>query len=279
MVEPSPSDLIEAHRHGDHGRLVAVLHGGPGAPGSACSLARALADQYTVIEPLQRRAGGTALTVARHVDDHAALLPARVAIVGWSWGAMLGLSYAAAYPERVTHLALVGCGTYDEASRARYRQRMADRLGDDGALLDALTRQLDEATEPGVQRALLAELGELAERAQSVDPIPHPDATPHPDANLPMDAAGHVETWADVLRRQASAKEPAAFAAIACPVRMFHGRDDPHPGSAIRDTLRRHIPQLGYTEFDGCGHRPWLERQARGEFLRALTTWLDAKPG
>lgn len=265
------SDLIEAHRHGDRGRLVAVLHGGPGAPGSVCSLARSLASRYTVLEPLQRRSGSRPLTVSRHVDDHAALLPARVAIVGWSWGAMLGLSYAAAYPERVTRLGLVGCGSYDEASRVCYRQRLAGRLGDDTVRFDTLARQLAEASTSVGHEPLLAELGELAERAQSVDPLPQLEP------RLPLDAAGHAETWADVLRRQASGQEPSAFAAITCPVVMFHGRDDPHPGPAIRDSLRRHIPQLDYFEFRDCGHRPWRERQARPEFMRTLTAWLDAE--
>lgn len=72
--------------------MVLVLHGGPGAPGSAAGLARALAGTFHVIEPLQRRSGGPSLTVARHVADLAQVV-ARCeeppALVGHSWGAML----------------------------------------------------------------------------------------------------------------------------------------------------------------------------------------------
>jgi pimeloyl-ACP methyl ester carboxylesterase len=40
------------------------------------------------------------------------------------------------------------------------------------------------------------------------------------------------------LRRQDDGIEPQAFAAITAPVLMIHGDDDPHPGVAIRETLR-----------------------------------------
>src|SRR5690349_16643701 len=128
---------IEVRRWGgerggrEGGQSVVVLHGGPGAPGSAAGLARALAPFFHVLEPLQRRAGSVPLTVARHVEDLAAVAPEPATLVGWSWGAMLGLSFAARYPSRVSRLVLVCCGTYDVASRALLRQTLDRRLGVD----------------------------------------------------------------------------------------------------------------------------------------------------
>src|SRR5688572_17590053 len=107
---------IEVRRYGSAGETVVVLHGGPGAPGCAAGLARVMAGEFVVLEPLQRRSGRVALTVARHVEDLAFVAPRPAVLVGWSWGAMLGLSFAARYPERVSALVLVGCGTYDERS-------------------------------------------------------------------------------------------------------------------------------------------------------------------
>ena len=85
-----------------------------------------------MLEPLQRRSSGSPLTVARHVADLAAVLPSGAALVGWSWGAMLALSFAAAYPGRARSLALVGCGTYDTTSRVAYEHALASRLGEEG---------------------------------------------------------------------------------------------------------------------------------------------------
>ena len=61
---------------------------------------------------------------------------------------------------------------------------------------------------------------------------------------------------------------------------MIHGDDDPHPGLAIRETLRPLLPQLEYVGIARGGHLPWLERDGRELCLRALHAWLrDAASG
>jgi len=263
------SDLIEVRRYGCGGPLVALLHGGPGAPGSMVSLARDLAGRFTVLEPLQRRSGGAPLTVARHVEDLAAVLPEGAALVGWSWGAMLALSFAAAHPGRANSLALVGCGTYDAADREVYERALVIRLGEAGL------RRVEELRRPMAGAAgaqgdrLLAALGRLMEEAQAYDALPE---TGDP---VRVDRQGHQETWADVLRLQAEGIEPAALASIRCPGLMLHGDDDPHPGPATFELLRRFKPHLQYRGFPRCGHKPWAEGHAREPFLAALRDWLE----
>jgi pimeloyl-ACP methyl ester carboxylesterase len=66
--------------------------------------------------------------VAQHVDDLLQLVDLPSVVVGHSWGAMLGLSFAARYPERVSKLVLVGCGTYDKVARARFRDNVSAGL-------------------------------------------------------------------------------------------------------------------------------------------------------
>jgi pimeloyl-ACP methyl ester carboxylesterase len=260
---------IEVRRSGDGGPCVAVLHGGPGAPGSVATLADALAGELAVSAPWQRRSGGVPLTVALHVADLAATVNVPTHVVGWSWGAMLGLSFAAAHPDAIRSLVLVGCGTYDEGSRAEYRARIDARLGPDGrAEMEALRVRLARARTQDEADEIVAARGELAGRAMAYDPIEDSSAP------LPVDARGHEETWNDVLRLQTDGVEPAAFAAITCPVLMLHGDADPHPGPSTRDVLRTFVPQLEYVELPRCGHAPWLERHAREPFLTTLHTWL-----
>jgi pimeloyl-ACP methyl ester carboxylesterase len=266
---------IEVRRYGSDGPEVVLLHGGPGAPGGMASLARDLAGKFRVREPLQRRSGSVALSVERHVEDLAAVAPSRAHVVGHSWGAMLGLSFAARHPERVTSLVLIGCGTYDAATRAEYQRALDARLGEaERAQIGELRRRLAEAGDSATRDSLLAELGRVFARADSVDLIAADDAD-----SLPADERGHGETWADVLRLQQQGIEPAAFAAIRAPVLMLHGDDDPHPGPATRDLLRRHVADLSYRGFARCGHDPWRERHARAAFLRALESWLHAPTG
>lgn len=234
-----------------------VLHGGPAAPGSVGDLARALGAWSRVHEPWQRRADDRPLSVARHVEDLAAVAPASAVVVGHSAGAMWGLSYAAAHPQRVLGLVLIGCGTYDTASRDLFRQRMDAARGEDGRRrYEALRADLAATTDEATRDRILTWLGELADAAMDPDALPLADDPDTP----PVDARGHAETWADHMRLQAEGAEPAAFAAYGGPVVLLQGTADPHPGEAIRDTLLPHLPQLVYEPLPGAGHCPWRSR-------------------
>jgi pimeloyl-ACP methyl ester carboxylesterase len=266
---------IEVRIYAGAGEPVVVLHGGPGAPGSAAGLAIDLAGDVEVWEPLQRRSGEVELTVDRHVADLHDVAPNPARIVGHSWGAMLGLSLAARYPERVHRLALVGCGTYDEASRAEYERRFEARV-DDAARerRKQIRTAMGSARDDDERDWLLAVRGAFAAEVQSVDALPDPEPEPDP---LPGDAAGHEETWRDVVRRQTAGIDPQSFSAIRAPVLMLHGDDDPHPGPMIRDTLRAYIPHLEYVGIARCGHEPWRERHGREPFLTTLRGWLHGE--
>jgi pimeloyl-ACP methyl ester carboxylesterase len=236
-----------------------------------------LADRFRVLEPFQRRstAGGPALTVAQHVADlHDVVAScARPALVGHSWGAMLVLAYAAAHPDSAGPLVLVGCGTFDTTARARLAQIIAERTTDD--VKRQLDRLADEVADPA---ARMAAMGRIMGRLYAFDPIENDErAADRSEAaaeQLPFDAAGHEQTWQDMLRLQAESVYPAAFRSIRSPVLMLHGSHDPHPGPMIRDGLRPLLPQLEYRELARCGHEPWHERAARDEFFAVLHEWL-----
>ncbi len=262
-------ETIEVREHGKTGPHVVVLHGGPGAQGSAASLAASLAPWARVHEPLMRKAGTLPLTMDQHAEDVSRVVPDRATYVGHSWGAMLALTYAALYPATVSSVILVGCGSYDEIAREEHARRTRAALGPQGvARVAALERRLSTTTDAGWRDSLLGQLGDAIERAQAVDPIGVTVADTTPDA------AGHDETWADVIRLQREGIEPVRFASISCPVLMLHGDKDPHPGMMIRDALQPHIPQLAYIGIHDCGHVPWYERHGREPFFRALRQWI-----
>jgi pimeloyl-ACP methyl ester carboxylesterase len=261
---------LRVQRHGDPGRTAVVLHGGPGAPGSADRLARALANPLHVLEPWQRWSSNIPLTVEQHVEDLADVISQhsagkKPALVGESWGAMLALAFASRHPDRVSALVLIGCGTFDPQARAR------------------LWRTLEERTTPEL-KARLADLEvqfpDEAERVVQVHGLSDPlytycRAADADDAIAYFDLKGHLESFHDMVRLQESGAYPAAFSAIECPVLMLHGTYDPHPGAMIRDSLEPHMPHLEYREFDRCGHTPWVERYARDRFLAQTRGWLE----
>ena len=258
-------------RHGEAGPCLIVLHGGPGARGSAAGLARGLAAGRGVLEPWQRGAAdGGPLSVDQHVADLRALAAAecpgeRPALVGHSWGAMLALAAVAAHPDSFGPLVLVGCGTFSPTARARYHAALRER---GGIALMADLAALEQG-EPDPDRRLLA-MAERLDAVFGVDLIPEA-------STASLDARAYAETWADMLRLQEAGVYPAAFAAIRAPVLMLHGAEDPHPGPLIRDSLLPFLPQLEYREFPRCGHYPWRERAAQAEFFALLSFWLGCQ--
>jgi len=179
---------------------------------------------------------------------------------------MLALAYGAAHPDAAACLALVGCGTFDTAARARLREILEERTSDElRARLEGLAEEYPDPEEQLRQRY------ELTRHFYSYDPVE--DEYPYEDPG-PLDMRAHTETWEDMVRQQEAGIYPAAFAAIRCPAAMFHGDYDPHPGRMIFEGLRLFMPQLEYLELERCGHSPWEERHAREPFFAGLSEWL-----
>jgi pimeloyl-ACP methyl ester carboxylesterase len=245
--------MLDFRTYGTAGREIILVHGGPGAPGELAPVGRALADTFRLLEPFQRSSGGPPLTVDVHIEDlrHFILSrssESRPALLGFSWGAMI----------------LVGCGTFDEVSRAQ------------------LNRTLEQRTNETIREA---------ERRASVLPTDDERLQATIAAHFPLyvfapvtvgmqierfDARGHIETWSDMLHLQNSGIYPSSFAAIKTPVLMLHGDFDPHPGPLIRSSLEPYLAQLEYRELSRCGHYPWVERYASEELYATIRGWVGA---
>lgn len=248
---------------------VAVLHGGPGALGSMAAVARTLATDWGVLEPLQ-----DALSIGAQVDELRAVLDQHAArpvtLVGSSWGAMLGLIFAAQQPGYVRKLILVGSGPLD----ARYASGIGEtRLGrlseDERRRLNALQASLDD---PAVadKSAALAAIGALTARADAYDPLPHNAG----GTDVRYEVFERVWAEAEELRARGGFLELARR--IECPVVAIHGEHDPHPAAGVCEPLAAILPDFRFILLDRCGHEPWIERQARDEFYRILQAELRA---
>jgi pimeloyl-ACP methyl ester carboxylesterase len=220
---------------------------------------------WGVLESLQ-----TAPSLEGQVDELYAVLSTHgqlpVALIGWSWGAMLSFITAARHPEAVRTLILVSSGVYE----ARYAPAiMATRLSrlddEDRRALDAAFRCLDDPA--ALDRdAALAFIGRtLKNKTDSVDLLADPDQDV-----IEVQSDIHHAVWADACALRESGELVALGRAIRCPVIAIHGDYDPHPLAGIREPLASVLDDFRVLTLERCGHYPWQERHARAAFFELL---------
>lgn len=242
---------------------VAVIHGGPGAPGSVAPVARELSNEWGVLEPLQTADSLQAqLDELRGVLEEDASLP--VALIGHSWGAMLSFILAAHYPTLVRKLILVDSGVYEARYAAHITQTSLSRLSEEERQeVAALTETLDDPAMTD-KDASLARFGALFTKADTYDPITLDTET------LGVQYQIHQRVWADAERLRATGELVALGKRIECPVVAIHGDYDSHPIEGIRDTLAPVVRDFRFILLEHCGHYPWIERHARDAFYQIL---------
>jgi len=242
---------------------LAVIHGGPGAPGEMAPVARELAAFMGVLEPFQ-----TAVTLDGQVQELRSMLlehgQAPVTLVGFSWGAFLSWLTAARYPTLVRKLILIGSPPFEERYAAAITKTRLDRLSSkERSEAQALIGQLDDPAE-GDKNPLLARLGVLLSHADAYDPVPFVDEAFHNQ----YDVFRGVWDEACELRKKQVLIQMAH--AVRCPVIAIHGDHDPHPAEGVNEPLSRECPDFRFILLPKCGHRPWIERNASDAFYEAL---------
>jgi pimeloyl-ACP methyl ester carboxylesterase len=232
-------------------------------------VARALALRWGVTEPLQ-----TAATLQGQVEELKDAIETHadppVMLVGFSWGAWLGYLLAAQHPTLALKLVLVGSGPYTAAYAAQITQTRMSRLDEAERAEMRSILALLAVPEVGDTRAAFARLGELAHKTDTVDPLDVPQ-TPGANDGLPrLDPADAARVLAEAQAMRASGALLAAGRRVRCPVVAIHGAADPHPVEGVRGPLSGVVAHFTCHVLARCGHKPWVERQARDEFYRIL---------
>jgi pimeloyl-ACP methyl ester carboxylesterase len=243
---------------------VAVIHGGPGAPGEMAPVARELSTVMGVLEPLQ-----TATTLEGQVRELKAVLEKRAALpvtlIGFSWGALLSFIFAARYSSLVRKLMLIGSAPYEEKYAANITQTRLSRLSEQERKQALFLMQTLNSPAVVDKNMPLARLGKLLSKADSYDPLPHDDEI----LECRYDVFQGVWEQAEQLR--SSGKLLELGKRVKCPVVAIHGDYDPHPAAGVVEPLSRILKDFRFILLEKCGHRPWLERSARDRFYDILT--------
>jgi pimeloyl-ACP methyl ester carboxylesterase len=242
---------------------VAVIHGGPGAPGEMAPVARELSLLRGVLEPLQ-----TKTTAAGQVEELAAVLKEHgdlpIILIGHSWGAMLSYIFTARHPSFVKKLILVSSGPFEAHYASGIMETRLSRLTrEERARFDKLSKALDDPTNSDRDTAF-AQLGELTSKADAYDALPHENDV------IAVDAALFESVWRDAAQMRSSGELLKLGRKIRCPVVAIHGDYDPHPAEGISAPLSRVVSDFRFMLLKQCGHYPWYEKYAKEPFYVLL---------
>jgi len=259
--------IVENHRtYGSAPYTVAVVHGGPGAAGEMAPVARALAHDRGIVEPLQ-----TATSLEGQVEELRVTLTSYTALpvvlIGFSWGAWLSYIVAAQYPALVRKLLLVASGPFDQRYVTQLQETRLQRLNaQDQTEWHAISRALRDPAAADTD-ALLARLGVLAFMTDTYDPIVSVSEVAQ-TINPQGDIFQRVWATAAEWRRNGTLLELGT--SIQCPVVALHGDYDPHPAAGVQRPLSVLLKDFRFVLLQHCGHTPWWERQARDSFYQAI---------
>ena len=253
-------------RYGAAPYHVAVVHGGPGAGGEMAPVARRLAAGRGVLEPIQTATSlpGQVAELSAVLEQHASL-PAT--LIGFSWGAWLSVLVAAHHPALVGKLILVGSGPFEERYVARLQEARLSRLGErQRAEFEAILSAL-AGPAAGDRDRLLARLGALTSETDAYDPIA--EEAPASD-RVPCRGDVYSRVWQEAAELRKSGALLESVQRLECPVLAIHGDHDPHPAEGVKAPLSAVVRDFRFVLLERCGHRPWIERQAREAFYARL---------
>lgn len=266
--------LTNVRLYGERPYGVAVVHGGPGAPGSVAAVARELSKAMGVLEPLQ-----TATTLEGQIEElHQVLvqygdLP--VTLIGHSWGAWLVYLMAARHPQAVAKLIMVGSGAFRSEYVKQLSQTRLSRLSpEERAEFNKLIAYLHNAESTGKDEKI-ARLGELAEKADSYAPIVI--KTDELDL-IKADGNMYASVWNEAAAWRSSGELLQYAQQLTCPVVAIHGDYDSSPAAGVQEPLAGLIQDFRFIVLERCGHSPWKETYAQERFYEVLREEITANP-
>lgn len=252
---------LAIRKYGQQPYRIGLLHGGPGAAGEMKPVAEKLSRDFGVVEFLQ-----TEKSIDGQVEElYKQLISSTeipVTLIGFSWGAWLGLLFAAKYPKLARKLILISSGSLENKYN---RDLMQIRL-------DRLTKQNREEAEKIItlinsnkaDNNTLKRFGELMTIADSFDYLP----VDNESIELNMDI--YQSVWAEASKLRDANGLTNCLTKIECPVVAFHGKFDPHPIEGVEKPLSERLKNFKMIHLEMCGHTPWKEKFAINTFYQLL---------
>lgn len=249
---------------------VAVIHGGPGAPGQVAPLAREISKLYGILEPLQTSNSieGQIHELKDTLENNAS---GTVTLIGHSWGAWLSYIFAAQYPQLVNKLILIGSGSYEEEYLAAMNNKRTSRLTkEENMRVENLMVLISDPNNEN-RKSILSEFGKLMSKADSFEPICLEDEI------LDFQPDVFQNCMKELTQLRKSKRLLDIGAKIKCPVIAIHGEYDSHAYEGVEKPLSRVVENFKFILLKDCGHYPWNELYAKDKFYEILHHEISCK--
>ena len=255
--------------HGE-GYPLLLLHGGGARAQSFEDIVPILAKQFTVYTYDLRGFGKTvrplqpALSSEGWREDALKFIDSfeleKVALGGWSLGAATALNFALAYPQRLSHLILIGAGGgpgVPAEDRSGFEERL--RLLENGANAEEIVAKTFEFTKKSFSRYT------LEHNPRAVEMVRHEHLSNDPQSYLEM-------LKANQNRQDINAR----LGEITCPTLIIVGDEDSRTPVANSEAFNKTIPNSFMKIIPNCGHhygyeQPEVTCRAMISFLKAFS--------
>jgi len=272
--------VINIRKYGSNPYSIAVIHGGPGAPGGMAPVAREISKKYGVLEPMQSEDSidGQVLELKELLERNGEF---PVILIGHSWGAWLSYIFASRYPNLVSKIILVGSGSFEDNYVSSMNSKRENRLTDEENLrVGVLFQLLNEPNNPN-KKEVFREFGELMTKADSFSPICIEDESldfqPIEDGSLDFQPEVFQNCMKEINKLRSSGELLELGRAIKCPVIAIHGEYDSHSFEGVENPLTRIIKDFKFILLKDCGHSPWNEIYAKDKFYEIIFNELDLR--
>lgn len=242
---------------------VAVVHGGPGTPGFMATVARELAKNTSVLEPLQTKNSidGQVEELAEVLKKHADI---PVILIGHSWGATLSCITAASHPDLIRKLILIGTVPPEEKGSLDNTPTLLDRLSEaERVKFLALAKLVWNGSEKN-RNETWGRFTRLIVKAETYAPLPIKDEV------LQYQLEINQAIGLEICRLLEDGELVKAVQQITCPVTAISGDYDPRLAEKVRASFKRMCKDFRFILLEKCGHVPWIERYARDQFFKVL---------
>ncbi|WP_372494659.1 alpha/beta fold hydrolase [Mycobacterium colombiense] len=280
MTEQSTSRTIRTrswkihYNEAGEGHPVVLLHGsGPGATGwsNFAPNIGALAEWFRVLAVDMPGWGESDSVSAQERDHRAALLEfldameiEKAAVVGNSMGAATALSFAAAYPDRVSYMVMMG-------GVVMAQPMMFAPGGGPSEGLKALFAAYRDPSPESMKRLVNVMTFDPAFGSDELAAARSENALRHPE-HLQNFVAG-LDAQMVFLKGLNGEPTVQQIAAIATPTLLIHGRDDRVISYENSLRLVSVIPDSRLLLMNRCGH--WAQLEHADEFNRIVTQFVS----